>query len=253
MFRLDGPDHGWIIGSIDNKPTPTLDTFIQVMQAIPDRERVPVVYHSIADFHTTSVAVVQVERHWSRFRLATRNDTTGLWDFTDLGAPLPPKAIQPAIARFIQLDASVGPAKDLIRSLVKVSYYMPCRIDGFPKSRKQGAGLVLDHARGLIVVSRSIVPFSMGDLSITFADTIIVPGKIEYLHPSHNFAFVRYDPALVGETDVASAPLSEEMLLQGHKVTLVAFNHNQRPVCLTTVVTDITSVTIPQNSVGLEV
>ncbi|RUS28660.1 PDZ-like domain-containing protein, partial [Jimgerdemannia flammicorona] len=248
MFRLDGPDHGWIINSIDNKPTPNLDTFISVMQSIPDRERVPVVYHSIADFHTTSVAVIQVERHWSRFRLAVRNDTTGRWDFTDLGAPLSPKAIQPATARFIQLDESVGPAKDLIRSLVKVSYYMPCRIDGFPKSRKQGAGLVLDHARGLIVVSRSIVPFAMGDLSITFADTIIVPGKIEYLHPSHNFAFVRYDPALVGETDVNSAPLSKDMLLQGHKVTLVAFNHNQRPVCLTTVVTDITSVTIPQNS-----
>ena len=62
-------------------------------------------------------------------------DTTGLWDFTDLGPPKPPKLLKPATARFIEFDESMGAAKDLIASLVKVGYYMPCRIDGFPKSR----------------------------------------------------------------------------------------------------------------------
>ncbi|KAG9288365.1 hypothetical protein G9A89_021396 [Geosiphon pyriformis] len=248
MFRLDGPDHGWIIASVDNKPTPNLQAFIDAIKDIPDRERIPVVYYSIADIHTTSVAVVQVERHWSRFRLAVRNDVTGLWDFTDLRHPPPPKLLKPATARFIEMDESLGSSKDLIASLVKVSYYMPCRIDGFPKSRKQGAGLVVDAEKGLIVVSRSIIPLSMGDISITFADSIIIPGKVEYLHPTHNFAFVSYDPSLIGETPVKSALLSKRSLLQGHKVTLVAFNHNHRIVCSETVVTDITSVTIPQNA-----
>jgi hypothetical protein len=73
MFRLDGPDNGWIIASVDSHATPTLMEFIRVMQSIPDKERVPVVYYSIADIHMTSVAVVQVDRHWSRFRLAVRN------------------------------------------------------------------------------------------------------------------------------------------------------------------------------------
>ncbi|CAG8638994.1 14543_t:CDS:2, partial [Ambispora leptoticha] len=248
MFRLDGPDHGWIIASVDNKPTPNLQAFIDAIKDIPDRERIPVVYYSIADIHTTSVAVVQVERHWSRFRLAIRNDSTGLWDFQDLGPPPLPKELQPATARFIEMDESLGAAKDLIASLVKVSYYMPCRIDGFPKSRKQGAGLVVDAEKGLIVVSRSIIPLSMGDISITIADSIIIPGKVEYLHPTHNFAFVSYDPKLIGETPVKSAVLSQRTLMQGHKVTLVAFNHNHRIVCSETVVTDITSVTIPQNA-----
>ncbi|KAG0333575.1 hypothetical protein BG004_000771 [Podila humilis] len=247
MFRFEGPDRGWLLSSIDNHPIHTLDDFIQVMQGIPDRERIPVVYYSIADVHTTSVAVVQVERHWSRFRLAVRNDKTGIWDFTNLGTPLPPKAIVPSTARFLELDESLGPAKELFSSMVKVSYYMPCRIDGFPKSRKYGAGLVVDAERGLIVVSRNIVPFAMGDLSVTIADSIIVPGKVMYLHPTHNIAIISYNPADIGGTPIRSAKISPINLVQGHQVSLVAFNHNQRPICLKTVVTDITSVTIPHN------
>ncbi|KAF9953667.1 hypothetical protein BGZ72_005245 [Mortierella alpina] len=248
MFRFEGPDRGWLLSSIDNRAIQNLDDFIEVMQSIPDRERIPVVYYSIADVHTTSVAVVQVERHWSRFRLAVRNDTTGVWDFTNLGTPLPPKPIMPSTVKFLELDESLGPAKELFSSMVKVSYYMPCRIDGFPKSRKYGAGLVVDAGRGLIVISRNIVPFAMGDLSITIADSIIVPGKVVYLHPTHNIAIIKYNPKDVGGTPIQSAKISPVNLVQGHQVSLVAFNHNQRPICLKTIVTDITSVTIPHNA-----
>ncbi|KAF9350718.1 hypothetical protein BGX26_011160 [Mortierella sp. AD094] len=248
MFRFEGPDRGWLLSSIDNQPIQNLNDFIEVMQTIPDRERIPVVYYSIADVHTTSVAVVQVERHWSRFRLAVRNDKTGLWDFTNLGTPLPPKPIVPSTVKFLELDESLGPAKELFSSMVKVGYYMPCRIDGFPKSRKYGAGLVVDAERGLIVVSRNIVPFAMGDLNITIADSIIVPGKVVYLHPTHNFAIVSYNPKDIGGTPIQSAKISPINLVQGHQVSLVAFNHNQRPICLRTIVTDITSVTIPHNA-----
>ncbi|KAI7906451.1 trypsin-like cysteine/serine peptidase domain-containing protein [Cokeromyces recurvatus] len=247
MFRLDGPDNGWIIKSVDDKETPNLETFISVMKAIPDRTRVPVVYYSIADTHTILVAVVQVERHWSSFRKAVRNDKTGLWDFIDLGEPIPPKPIKPSTKHFIQLDDSFGPVKDLIRCLVKVNFSMPCRLDGFPRSRKQGAGVIVDKEKGLVIVSRSVVPFSMGDLTLNVADSLVIPAKVLFLHPTHNFAVVQYDPKLLGETDVMSAPFSDKTLLQGHRVTLVAHNHNQRPVCLNTVVTDITCVTIPHN------
>lgn len=178
MFRLDGPDNGWIIKSVDDKDTPNLDAFIEVMKTIPDRARVPVVYYSIADTHTILVAVVQVERHWSGFRLAVRNDSTGLWDYTELGEPLPPKPLKPSTKHFITLDDSLGPAKDLIRCLVKVNFYMPCRLDGFPRSRKQGAGIIVDKEKGFVIVSRSIVPTSMGDLTLNVADSLVIPAKV---------------------------------------------------------------------------
>lgn len=178
VFRLDGPDNGWMVKSVDDKETPNLETFIKVMQSIPDRTRVPVVYYSIADTHTILVAVVQVERHWSSFRLAIRNDKTGLWDFQDLGEPLPPKPIKPSTKHFITLDDSIGPAKELIHCLVKVNFYMPCRLDGFPRSRKQGAGIIVDKEKGFVIVSRSVVPTTMGDLTLNVADSIVIPAKV---------------------------------------------------------------------------
>lgn len=178
VFRLDGPDNGWIIKSVDDKPTPNLDTFIEVMKAIPDRARVPVVYYSITDAHSIMVSVVQVDRHWSSFRLAVRNDKNGLWDFTDFEDALTPRPIQPTTKKFIELDSSMGPTKELIRCLVKVNYYMPSRLDGFPRNRKQGTGVILDTERGLVIISRSTVPISMGDLTLTFAESIILPAKV---------------------------------------------------------------------------
>ncbi|KAJ3155751.1 hypothetical protein HDU86_004220 [Geranomyces michiganensis] len=248
MFRLDGPEHGWIISSLDSKPTPNLAAFIEVFRTIPDRERIPVEFFSILDVHTKSVTVVAAERHWTGFRLAVRNDVTGLWDFTDLGPSPPPRELKPITATFATLDQSLGAAANLFHSMCKVDMYLPARIEGFPKSRKAGAGLVIDAERGFVVVGRNIVPFGMGDIHLTFADSIIIPAEPLFFHPSHNFAIVRYDPALLGATPVKTAPFSDKQIGQGHRVNLVALNHNLRPVSASTQVTDIAAVTIPYSS-----
>jgi hypothetical protein len=63
-------------------------------------------------------------------------DKAGVWKFTDLNEPAPAvKQLKPATARFVELDDSLGSAKQLISSLVKVTYYMPIKLDGFPRSR----------------------------------------------------------------------------------------------------------------------
>ncbi|KAI9336979.1 trypsin-like cysteine/serine peptidase domain-containing protein [Obelidium mucronatum] len=249
MFKFDNAtDRGWILASVDAKPTLNLDAFIEAVKSVPDRSRIPVTYYSIADVHTVNLVIVSMERHWTGFRMAIRNDTTGLWDFTNLGDPIPPQPIVPSTATFAELDDSLGAAKELFKCMVKISFYMPVRVDGYPKSRKQGAGLIVDAERGIIVVGRNIVPFSMGDVHITFADTIIIPGKVLFLHPTHNITFLSYDPKSIADTPVKSAIASDVELVQGHKVSFVAFNHNFRPVCVETTITDITSVMIPQNS-----
>ncbi|KAI8615684.1 trypsin-like cysteine/serine peptidase domain-containing protein [Chytriomyces sp. MP71] len=249
MLKFDNAtDRGWIVASVDAKPTPNLEEFIKAVKTVPDRSRVPITYYSIADVHTVNIVIVSMERHWSSFRLAVRNDSTGFWDFTDLGDPIPPQPIMPSTATFAELDSSLGLAKNLFKCMVKVSTYMPLRLDGYPKSRKQGAGVIVDAKRGIIVVGRNIVPFCMGDINITFADTIIIPGRVLFLHPTHNITFISYDPALIADTPVEAATASDVELVQGHKVSFVALNHNFRPVCVETTVTDITSVMIPQNS-----
>jgi S1-C subfamily serine protease len=94
----------------------------------------------------------------------------------------------------------------------------------------------------------------MGRLQFSFpncsqsTDSIIIPAKVVFLHPTHNFAFLQYDPKLIGDTPVNCAVLSDVELGQGHHVNLVAFNHNHRPICVETVVTDVSAVTIPQSA-----
>lgn len=44
-------------------------------------------------------------------------------------------------------------------------------------------GLVIDAAKGLVVISRAIVPYDLCDISITIADSIVVEGKVVFLHP----------------------------------------------------------------------
>ncbi|KAJ1563256.1 hypothetical protein HK405_002743, partial [Cladochytrium tenue] len=39
IFRFEGPDHGWIVESIDTHPTPNLDALVDVVRRIPDRQR----------------------------------------------------------------------------------------------------------------------------------------------------------------------------------------------------------------------
>lgn len=247
-FRFEDSDSGWLIESIDQKKTPDLDTFVEVMKIIPDRARVVVTYKHLRDLHTLNTSVIYIDRHWSsKMRMAVRNDKTGLWDFTDLGEPLPAVAPTRCKADFVKLNTIGQPAAaDVIRSFVRVSCSMPLKLDGFPRARKIGFGLVINAEQGLVVVSRAIVPYDLCDLLITVADSIIVDAKVRFVHPLANYAIIQYDPSLV-DAPVQSAKLAVEPIKQGASTVFLGFNQNLRAVLTPTTVTDITTVAIPSN------
>lgn len=248
-FKLESTLSGWIIESVDQRYTPDLETFIRVMDSIPDRSRVVLSYKHIRDLHTKGTSIVHVDRHWHpKMRLSIRNDETGLWDFKDIGKPLPAAAPEPRSASFIHLDGVSQPAaSDIVRSFVRISCNMPVKLDGFPQARKTGFGLVVDAENGLVVVSRAIVPYDLCDITVTVADSIIVEGKVLFLHPLQNYAIIQYDPSLV-KAPVQSARLATETIKQGADTIFVGFNQNYRVVVAKTTVTDITTVAIPTNA-----
>ncbi|CAK7239997.1 MAG: hypothetical protein STHCBS139747_001432 [Sporothrix thermara] len=247
-FRFENSDNGWIIQSIDHKKVPDLDAFIAAVQTIPDKSRVVVTYQHLRDFHTLHTAIIYVDRHWSsKMRLAVRNDVSGLWDFSDLGDPLPAVPPVPRTASFIQMKNMPHPAvADLVRSFVHVNCYMPLKLDGFPKNRKWGMGLVIDAEKGLVVISRAIVPYDLCDITITIADSIVVEGKVVFLHPLQNYAVIQYDPSLV-DAPVQSARLSSEELSQGAPTNFIGYNRISRVVHAATTVTEVFAVAIPAN------
>ena len=179
--------------------------------------------------------------------MAIRNDKTGLWDFSDLADPLPASTPVARSAEFARIDSDSHPAaSDVIRSFVRISCTMPVKLDGFPRARKIGFGLVVDAEKGLVLVSRAVVPYDLCDLSVTIADSIIVDAKVIFMHPLANYAIVQYNPSLV-HADVQTAKLATETIKQSDSTVFLGFNQNFRVVVAKTTVTDITTVAIPSN------
>ncbi|KAK4185942.1 Pro-apoptotic serine protease [Podospora australis] len=248
-WRFDNSDNGWIIQTVDHKKTPDLDSFIEVLKDIPDKSRIVVTYKHLRDLHTLNTTIIYVDRHWSRsMKLAVRNDETGLWDYKNLADPVPALPPVPRKAAFIQLEHTTNPAvADLVRSFVHVNCTMPVKLDGFPKNRKWGMGVVIDAEKGLVVISRAIVPYDLCDISITIADSIVVEGKVVFLHPLQNYVIVQYDPKLV-DAPVLSARLGSEEISQGAQTYFIGYNRIGRIVHAATTVTESFAVTIPANS-----
>ncbi len=63
-----------------------------------------------------------------------------------------------------------------------------------------------------MITDRNTVPVSIGDVRLTFSDTLEIPAKVIYIHPLHNLAVVQYDPALLKGTQIQAASLTKEPL-----------------------------------------
>jgi len=98
---------------------------------------------------------------------------------------------------------------------------------------------------GLVVVDRNTVPVAMGDVSITFAGSLEVRGKVEYIHPLHNLAVVSYDPASIGDTPVKSARLNTATLSPGDDVWVVGLKSDHQLVHQKTTVASVDPMILP--------
>ncbi|KAF5006006.1 hypothetical protein FDECE_7580 [Fusarium decemcellulare] len=226
--------------SIDYKDTPDLATLIKVVKEIPDRSRIVVAFRYLWDRHTLRTAIISFDGHWfSKMRLFKRNDTTGVWDVDIIGQALPAVPPTKHSASFTSLQHVPHRAvADVVRSVVHVRYSTPVLLDGQCEREKSGMGLVIDADKGLVMVSRNVVPVKLCDIELTFADSILVPGKIEFMHPSHHYVVIRYDPELV-DAPVQSATLSTEQISQGASTLFIGHNDSGQMVYTPTTVTRV--------------
>jgi hypothetical protein len=94
----------------------------------------------------------------------------------------------------------------------------------------------------LIICDRYTVPTSIGDIFITFANSIIIPGKVIYLHPLYNYAILTYDRALLEETPIKAIELSDKELVQGDSVYLVGICSDYSPAVKKTTVKRVANI-----------
>jgi hypothetical protein len=130
MFGLAGISSSSVILSIDNQPTPTLEAFKSAVVTIPQGKRIPVRYIALNDPHRQRVSVMAMDHCWHPLRLAVRDDTTGLWQYTDIPVTSQKHVFESASALFPYIICSFPFLDSIQKSLVEVQYHVPFSIDG---------------------------------------------------------------------------------------------------------------------------
>ncbi|CAB4482019.1 uncharacterized protein OCT59_029483 [Rhizophagus irregularis] len=231
-----------IITSVNNIPTPNLDEFIEAMKTLPDGAKVPINFYHMSNVNKEKTSILHMDRHWHKFKIAVRDDTTGLWNYEEVPPPQSIHSYDPTTAQVQILDESLQPAGKIWSSFVTISFRLPYNVNGIRTTHSYGAGVIVSIEPPLIICDRYTVPTSIGDIFITFANSIIIPGKVIYLHPLYNYAILTYDKTLLGETPVKAIELSDKELVQGDSVYLVGICGDNSPAVKKTTVKRIANI-----------
>jgi S1-C subfamily serine protease len=243
VFGSAGIPHGALISSFNGRKIEKLSDFEAALAGLADGERAPVRYVTLEDPHAQQLKVIRMDRRWFPARKCRRDDTLGVWPCVSLAAGPAPKPVPPAATEFSKTgDARID---RLAPSLVQVTFDMPYSASGVTEKNYHGTGVIVDAARGLVVVDRNTVPLAMGDVRVTFNGTVEVPGKVEFVHPLHNLALVSYDPKSIGNTPVHAATLLDRELKPGDDVWVVGERSDSRIVSQKTEVAGVDPVAFP--------
>ncbi len=243
VFGAAGVPRGAVIASANGRPTPNLAAFEGVVAGIADGERFTVRYSTVDDPNGSSVRSARMDRRWFAAKHCLRDDAAGLWQCAMLPALGEAKPPEGGSTRFSKPD---DPRAALLApSLVGVGFDMPYSVSGITERNYRGTGLLVDGARGLVVVDRNTVPVSMGDVRVVFAGTLEIPGKVEFVHPLHNLAIVSYDPKLIGNTPVRAAKLLDRKITPGETLWAIGMTSDSEVNSRATQVAAIDPIQLP--------
>lgn len=225
VFSTAGVPAGAVILQIDNKDVRDLDEFEQVLNSLSDGEQVSVRFITFKETMRTHVTIMNMDRRWFPMHKCVRNDSKGYWPCEALAQGPIKQLEQPVKVDFVNYKDPR--AERLSSSIVYVQFDIPYHVDGVQETHYGGAGLVIDARDGLVLVDRNTVPITMGDVRIIFAGAVDLPGRVLFVHPFHNFAIVKYDPVLLGDSKIKTAPMRNTRLESGDDVWLVGIKGDQ--------------------------
>ena len=217
---------GAVIVEMDGEPVNDLDDFEAALDLLADGARTNVRYVNMESPQNSVVRSLEMDRVWFPARRCVRDDTTGLWPCRTLADGPAPEPAQSGSTRLKKYDDPR--VKAIAPSLVVVTFDLPYTLSGVSERHYYGTGLIVDKDLGYVVVDRNTVPIAIGDVKITFSGSLEVTGKVEQLHPLHNFAIVSYDPKSIGDTPVKNAEFNTTPLKPGDDVWVVGMKSDHQ-------------------------
>ncbi len=243
LFSRAAIPRGAVIVEMDGEAISSLDDFEAALAQLADGERALVRYVTMENPQNSIVRLLEMDRVWFPTRRCARDDALGVWPCRDLAEGPEPEPEEVSSTRLTKYQDPIIQA--IAPSLVVVTFDLPYTLSGVADRHYYGTGLIVDKERGLVLVDRNTVPIAIGDVSITFAGSLEVRGKVEQLHPLHNYAIVSYDPASIGKTPVQQAEFSTETLRPGDEVWVVGIKGDHQLVHQQSTVSSVDPLMLP--------
>ncbi|MEX2496337.1 MAG: trypsin-like peptidase domain-containing protein [Woeseia sp.] len=243
MLSRSAIPRGAVISEVDGVPVSDIHDLERELAKLADGDRATFRYFSMEDPESSTLRSVQMDRTWFPARYCSRNDVTGDWPCRNM-------VRGPATAERLYGSTDFPQFGDrrldtIAPSLVMVNFDLPYAVSGVSDRHYYGTGLIVDRKRGFVLVDRNTVPVAMGDVSITFAGSLQIKGRVEYVHPLHNLAIVSYDPEQIGDTPVNEATFSNKPLRPGQKVWVVGLKSDHQLVHQASTVASVDPLVLP--------
>lgn len=225
MFGQAGVPDGAVLVEVGGEPIGSASELVRALAGRFDHEPVSVRYFVVDKPQQVAQTAIRMDWTWFAFRTCARDDATGTWPCEPVDPPTgdPPRPVSFDVP-FVPVDDRRGVVVQ--PSLVGIKAQVPYPIAGVASSSYQGSGLVVDAARGLVVVDRDTVPVAATEVRLVIAGGFEIPAEVVALHEVHGLAVVRYDPADAGRVPLASAALAERALGPGDRAWYVGLDRD---------------------------
>ena len=247
MLANAGVGRGAVILQVKDKNISNLKDFQDALLELKQNENFSIKYVHIGSPNNKRIANIKFQTQWHQSNSCKRNDTTGLWPCEELAWNQEVEEIAPTKVKFKKYsDRRVN---RISRSLVLVETDLAYHINGNNFAHYTGTGLVIDADTGLVVVDRNTVPENMSEVSITVAGAGQVPAKVLFIHPTHSYALIQYDPNLLVDSEIRSATFNEKPLQAGEATWLVGYQTGNRLISEKMTVSSFDPLVLPAPSV----
>lgn len=182
-----------VIVELNGQPVDHLQDFIAVLKNAPRDKKLLARYIVPGREHTSSVTQIDIDNRWFDFRQCQRVDDAAYWDCERV--ELAAKQASTVNDRIKVPQFKDALLNKVAPALVRVDFNIPYSADNVYARHFKGVGMVVDKEEGIVVIDRNTVPIGLGDAEITFFGAQVVDAQVVFLHPRHNLALLRYNPA----------------------------------------------------------
>ncbi len=221
VFTKGGIPQGALMTEVNGEKMTDLASFIAALAKPSEENKKRIRYVVPRREFSSEVAQIQIDDSWFDNRLCERVDDARFWNCSSVDIPVVQDIADNVLVEVPdyqdELLNTVAPA------MVRVDFSIPYSIDNVYARHFKGVGLIVDKEAGLVAVDRNTVPIGLGDTKITFFGSLVLPGRVVFLHPRHNIALLQYDVSSLEGGEFQALNLSDSASQIPDELTMVGY------------------------------